>query len=307
MKFLKNSFTLLRHTAISFSDDNAFKLAASLSYYTLFALGPFLIILLSLSSIIYGRDAVQGRIFMQLKGVIGSDAALQIQDILSNAHQTHATTAGAVIGVIILVVVATGIFTEMQGSINFIWSVKAKPKKGWLKFLINRLLSFILVLSLSIMLFASLLVNTLLGLLSARLTRVMPNYTIYLIDTLSFIIILITLTGLFTVIFKILPDAIISWKDALIGSAFTAVLFFIGKYLISLYIHKSTLGTSYGTAASIVIILAWVYYVAAIIYFGAEFTKIYALHSGEGIRPKSTAVFIIKREEKEVPPSRLNG
>ncbi len=307
MKFFKNSITLLRHTALAFSEDNAFKLAASLSYYTLFALGPFLIIILSLSSSIYGRDAVQGRIFTQLKGVIGSDAAMQIQDILSNAHQTHATTAGTIIGVVVLIVVATGIFTEMQGSINFIWSVKAKPRKGWLKFLINRLLSFILVLSLSIVLFASLIVNTLLGLLSARLARVMPNYTIYLIDTLSFIIILITLTGLFTVIFKILPDAIISWKDALIGSAFTAGLFFIGKYLISLYIHKSTLGTSYGTAASIVIILAWVYYVAAIIYFGAEFTKIYALHSGEGIRPKSTAVFIIKREEKEVPPSRLNG
>src|SRR5690242_9489021 len=141
MKRIRTVFTLLKESAISFSDDNAFKLSASLSYYTIFALGPLLIIVISLSAIVYGKDVVEGKVFEQLRDLIGSDAAIQIQNILSNAQQTHATTLGAIIGFAILFIGATGVFTEIQGSINFIWSVRAKPKKGWVKYLLNRLLS----------------------------------------------------------------------------------------------------------------------------------------------------------------------
>src|SRR5688500_1797112 len=160
MKEIKNVLHLLKQTAIAFDDDNAFKLSASLSYYTLFALGPLLIIIISLSGYFLGRDAVEGRIYDELNSLIGSEAALQIQNIISSAHGTHATTAGAIIGLVILVIGATGVFTEMQSSINFIWSVKAKPKKGWLKFLGNRLLSFSLVVGLGFLLLVSLLINT---------------------------------------------------------------------------------------------------------------------------------------------------
>jgi membrane protein len=306
MKKLKKGFTLLKHTCIAFSDDNAFKLSASLSYYTIFALGPLLIIIISLAGIFFGKDAVQGKVYDQLSGLIGSEAALQIQTIITNVHQSHATMVGTVIGIIILFIGATGVFTEMQGSINFIWSVKAKPKKGWLKFLGNRLLSFSLVVGLGFVLLVSLIANALLTFLSDKLIRLFPHYTLYLFNVINAIVILVVITGLFSVIYKVLPDAKISWKDALAGSAFTATLFLIGKFLIGFYLGKANMGLTYGAAASIVIILAWVYYSSLILYFGAEFTKIYALHSGEGIRPKQTAVFIIKKESKEVPASYLD-
>jgi len=306
MKRIRTVFTILKETAISFSDDNAFKLSASLSYYTVFALGPLLIIVISLSAIFYGKDVVEGRLFEQLQDLIGSQAALQVQNILGNAQQTHATMLGAIIGFIILFIGATGVFTEIQSSINFIWSVRAKPKKGWLKYLLNRLLSFSLVVGLGFVLLVSLIVNALLTLLSDTLTRKFPHFPVGLFNLANSLIILTVITCLFAVIYKVLPDAVISWKDAWIGSIFTATLFLLGKFLIGYYLGKSNLGVTYGTAASIVIILAWVYYSSLILYFGAEFTKIYALHSGAGIRPKQTAVFIIKREMKEIPQSSLD-
>jgi len=306
MKRIRTAFTLLKNTTIAFVNDEAFKLSASLSYYTIFALGPLLIIVISLSAIVYGRDVVEGRLYKQLSDLIGSDAALQIQNILSNAQHTHATTLGAIIGFIILFIGATGVFTEIQGSINFIWSVRAKPKKGWLKYLLNRLLSFSLVIGLGFVLLVSLIINALINLLSETLTKKFPHFPVGLFNLANSLIILTVITCLFAVIYKILPDAIIAWKDAWIGSIFTAALFLLGKFLIGYYLGKSNLGVTYGAAASVVILLAWVYYSSVILYFGAEFTKIYALHSGEGIRPKQTAVFIIKREMKEIPPSYLD-
>jgi membrane protein len=306
MKRVRTVFTLLKNTTIAFLDDNAFKLSASLSYYTVFALGPLLIIVISLSAIVYGRDVVEGRIYEQLRGLIGAEPALQIQNILINAQQTHASTAGAVIGFIVLFIGATGVFTEIQGSINFIWSVRAKPKKSWLVYLRNRLLSFSLVVGLGFVLLVSLIINALLTLLSQTLTKKFPHFPVGLFNLTNSLIILTVITCLFAVIYKVLPDAVISWKDAWIGSIFTAMLFLLGKFLIGYYLGKSNLGVTYGAAASVIIILAWVYYSSVILYFGAEFTKIYALHSGEGIRPKQTAVFIIKRETKEIPTSYLD-
>jgi membrane protein len=296
----------LKNAGIGFIDDNAFKLSASLSYYTIFALGPLLIIIISLAGIFFGKEAVQGRIYGQLTDLVGHESALQIQDIIVNIQSSHATTTGAIIGAAILFIGATGVFTEMQDSINYIWSVKAKPKKSWLKFLINRLLSFSLIVGMGFILLVSLIVSALLTLLSDRLMRLLPNYTVALFEIVNTAIILIVISALFTVIFKILPDAIISWKDALMGALLTAVLFLTGKFLIGYYIGRSNLGVTYGTAASIIILLTWVYYSAMILYFGAEFTKMYALQTGSGIRPKQTAVFIIKKESKEVPTSYLD-
>jgi membrane protein len=204
-----------------------------------------------------------------------------------------------------LIIGATGVFTEMQDSINYIWSVKAKPKKGWLQFLINRLLSFSLILVMGFIMLVSLVLSALLNLMNDKLERLFSSYTVYLLHIFNSTITLVVIAILFTLIYKILPDAIISWKDAIIGSAVTAGLFLLGKFLINYYLSSANLDVTYGTAASIIIILSWVYYNALILYFGAEFTKMYALHAGEGIRPKQTAVFIIKRESKEVPTSHL--
>ena len=310
MKRLGNVFRLLGRAGNAFIDDQGFKLSASLSYYTVFALGPLLIIIISLAGIFFGREAVEGRIYQQLNGLIGNDAATQVQDIIMNIEHSHATTAGAIIGAIVLVIGATGVFTEMQGSINFIWSVKAKPKKGWLKYLINRLISFSLVLGLGFLLLVSLIVNALFTVMSDRLTRLFPNYTVSLFQLLNIAIILIVITGLFAVIFKVLPDADIKWRDVLTGSMVTAVLFMIGKFAITIYIGKSNVGNTYGAAGSLVVLLLWVYYSAIILYFGAELTKVYAHAHGEKIIPNDFAVKVkdvhieidpkTKKEEVEV-------
>lgn len=306
MKAIKKFFTILKDAGIAFSNDNCFKLSASLSYYTIFALAPLLLIVVSLAGSIYGEDAASGKLYDEINQLVGSDAAVQLQQFIANLRRSHSTTAGTIIGAIILFIGATGVFTEIQGSINFIWSVLAKPKKGWRKYLFNRLLSFSLVLGLGFLLLVSLIISALLTVMSDKLIKVFPHTTVYFFEFINTAIILIVITGLFTIIFKVLPDAIISWRDAIVGSAFTTVLFLGGKFLIGFYLGKANLGITYGTAASVLVILLWVYYSSLILYFGSEFTKIFALQSGHGIRPKDTAVFIIKREAKEIPMSRLD-
>ncbi|HSU50513.1 MAG TPA: YihY/virulence factor BrkB family protein [Segetibacter sp.] len=300
MKFIKKYFRVLKGAGAGFSQDNCAKLSAALSYYTIFAIGPLLIIIISLSAIFYGRDAVQGRIYGQINGLIGSDAALQVQEIIKNSQHSNKGIIGTIIGTIALVIGATGIFTEIQDSINFIWSLRAKPKRGIVKYLINRLLSFSLIVSLGFLLIASLVVSALLDLLSDRLTHFFPHETVYLFYVLNLVIIFVIISLLFAIIFKVLPDGKIKWKDAFVGAAFTSILFIIGKAAIGFYLGRSNLGATYGTAASVIIILTWVYYTSLILYFGAEFTKSYALEYGGGIVPDETAVFIIKREAKEI-------
>lgn len=297
---------VLKKAAIGFIDDNAFKLSASLSYYTIFAMGPLLLIVISFAGIFFGKEAVQGKIYGEIKGVIGSEAAIQVQTIIQNISKTDQGTLGAIVGIIFLVIGATGVFTEIQDSINYIWSVKAKPKKGWLKFLKNRLVSFSLVVSMGFILLVSLIINAFLEILSDTLLRFFKDYTIYLFYAINLLIIFVIIAGLFAVIFKILPDAKIKWKAAIIGAGFTASLFLLGKFLIGYYLGKSNMDITYGAAASIILILSWVYYSSLILYFGAEFTKMYAIETGGGIVPNETAVFIIKKEAKEIPTSYLD-
>lgn len=297
----RSILTVLKSSAKCFIEDNAFKLSASLSYYTIFSLGPLLIIIISLAGAFYGKDAVQGEIYSQINGLVGDQAALQIQQIIKNIQQTEQGPLAAIIGVVVLVIGATGAFIEMQDSINYIWSVKAKPTKGWLKFLVNRLLSFSLIVSMGFILLVSLIVSALVELLNRQLTSYFEDYTVYLIYIINIAVVLLVISALFAVIFKLLPDARIRWKDAFVGAMFTAVLFLIGKFAIGFYLGKANLGITYGAATSIVVILTWVYYSALILYFGAEFTKMNALLRGGGIRPTSTSVFIIKKEVSELP------
>lgn len=301
MRRLKRFFAVIKDSASGFVEDNAFKLSASLSYYTVFSMGPLLIIIISLAGIFYGQEAVQGEIYEEIGGMVGSGAAKQIQDIISNIQQTEQGLMGAVIGIALLVVGATGVFVEMQSSINYIWSVRAKPKKGWLRLLTNRLLSFSLIVSMGFILLVSLILSALLDVLSGRLMAYFEDVTVFFFNALNLAMVIVVIAALFSVIFKVLPDAHIRWKDAFIGAVFTSVLFLLGKFGISFYLGQSNLGTTYGAASSIVVILTWVYYSALILYFGAEFTKVYAMKVGGGIRPDKTAVFIVKKEAKELP------
>jgi membrane protein len=305
MKQLKQYLALLKKTFSGVIQDNVFKLSASLSYYMVFSLGPLLVIIISLAGIFFGREAVQGKIYGQINGLIGSQAAVQVQEIIKNVQHIGGGTIGFIVGLVVLFIGATGVFVEMQDSINYIWSVKAKPKKGWIKFLMNRLLSFSLIVSMGFILLVSLIISALLDVLSEQLRRYLQDYTIYLFYVLNLIIIFAVIAGLFAIIFKVLPDARIRWKDASIGAGFTAILFLLGKFGIGFYLGRSHLGLTYGAAASIVIILTWVYYSSIILYFGAEFTKFYAIERGSGIKPTDTAVFVIKKEAKEIPESSL--
>ncbi|TDH26203.1 YihY/virulence factor BrkB family protein [Segetibacter sp. 3557_3] len=300
MKVIKKYFKVIKGAFNAFIEDNCVKLSAALSYYTIFSIGPLLVIVLSLSGVFFGMEAVQGKLYNQMSGLIGADAALQVQQIIKNIQASKKGTVGAIIGGIVLIIGATGIFTEIQDSINFIWSLKAKPKRGFVRLLFNRLLSFSLIISLGFLLVVSLVINTLMDLLNERLTRLFPDTTVYLFYGLNLGLLLLTISLLFAVIFKVLPDGKIKWKDAFIGATFTAVLFILGKSAIGYYLGNSSLGTTYGTAAAIIIILTWVYYTSIILYFGAEFTKIYALEYGGGIVPDKTAVFIIKQEAREI-------
>ncbi len=302
MKWIRRYLHVLKDAAAAFMEDNCIKLSAALSYYTIFSIGPLLVIVISLLGLFFGQDAVRGRLFGQIKGLVGPEAAIQIQDIIQNIQNTDSGTIGTIVGTIILIIGATGIFTEIQDSINFIWSLRAKPKRGLLKLLINRLLSFSLIISLGFLLLVSLVVSALMDLLNDRLTRLFPKPTVYIFYVLNHVSVFVIISILFAIIFKVLPDGKIKWKDALVGASFTAILFLIGKAGIGYYIGSSSLGVTYGAAASIIIILTWVYYTSIILYFGAEFTKIFALEYGGGIVPNNTAVFIIKQEAKEIDP-----
>jgi membrane protein len=303
MKKIKDTWLVLKQTVLSFSDDECMKLSASLSYYTVFSIAPLIVIVISVAGLVFGSDAVSGKVYHQIKNVIGPDAALQIQDIIATVQLQDKGFAGTIIGVAILFFGATGVFTEIQSSINFIWGIKAKPKKGVLKYITNRLISFSLIISIGFVLLVSLLANSLMDIMYDRLQHILHinQASISFLYAVNLILIFIVITLFFAVIYKVLPDAYIKPKDAILGSSFTALLFMIGKYLIGVYIGNSKLGVTYGAAASIIIILVWVYYTSIILYLGAEFTKTYAKLKGGGIKPNAQAVYIIKTEALELP------
>lgn len=292
-KEIANSvWELLKRTFWEFIDDNGIKLSASLSYYTIFSLPPLLIIILSIISFFFGKEAITGRFFGQINGMVGNEAAIQIQETIKNITLTNSNTFAAVIGGILLLIGASGVFSEIQSSINFIWGLKAKPKRGIMKFLKNRLMSFSMIASVGFLLLVSLMVNTVMDIVNSRLLMYFPDSTVYLFYILNIIILFVTTTLLFSIIFKTLPDGELCWKDALIGSSFTSIFFMFGKFAIGFYLGSSTVATVYGAAGSVIIILIWVYYSAIILYYGAEFTKVYANTHGNKIIPNDYAVEI---------------
>jgi membrane protein len=296
---LKGTGKLLKESFNSFLDHKALKLSASLAYYTVFSIGPVIIIIIYFAGVIYGQEAVQGTVFGELKGLVGAEAAAQIQEMIKNAALSGQSSFAAVIGFITLFIGATGVFAEIQDSINDIWGLKPKPEKGLLKMLINRLLSFSVVVSLGFILLVSLIVNGVIEALMERLQAHFPQLTVVVVYIINLLITFLVISSLFSIIFKVLPDAIIKWKDVMIGAMVTAVLFMIGKFGITLYISKSNVGSTYGAAGSLVILLLWVYYSSVILYFGAAFTKAYATDYGRQIHPNQYAVWVKHVEIEE--------
>lgn len=301
---LSKTWYLLKTTFNEFNDDNAIKLSASLSYYTIFALPPLMIIIITVCGFFFGRDAVTGQLYGQINGLVGNEAAIQIQQAIKNVELSNSNVFATIFGMIMLFIGASGVFAEIQSSINFIWGLRAKPNKGFKKFIQNRLMSFSMIASVGFLLLVSLLVNTAMDLLSARLKLYFPESTVYLFYILNTLIVFSIITLLFAIIFRTLPDGNIKWKDAFIGASSTSLLFMIGKFAIGFYLGSSTVATVYGAAGSIIIILLWVYYSAIILYFGAEFTKVYAKAFGGSISPNEYSVEIQKEVFEIIEPEK---
>jgi len=294
-------FKIAKNTLFDFIDDKGLKLSAALAYYTIFALAPLLLLVISLVGIFYGKAAIEGRVFVELNGLIGVTAALQIQEMIKSIQLSDQSTMAFTIGLITLLIGATSIFVEIQDSINIIWRVKAKPKKGWLKLLKNRLLSSSIIVSLGFLLIVSLIANGVILALMDRLSRFLPDMTVWIANISNTAITFIVITVLFGAIFKVLPDVKIKWKDVRTGAIFTACLFFIGRFLIGLYISTTATGSTFGAAGSLIVVLVWIYYTAVILYLGAEFTQVYAEYKGHHIEPADFAVAIVEKElEKDV-------
>src|SRR4051812_1509043 len=295
---IKNFWQLLKQAGGAFMKDKVPKLSASLSYYTMFSLGPVLLIVIFLARQFYGEDAINGVLFGQLRHLIGATAALQIQSLIQNAAITGSTLT-TIISFITLFIGATSVFSEIQDSINTIWRLKIKEGASWKVTVKQRLISFSLVIGLGFLLLVSLILNSLIELLMDVLQKHFPEITVVMFYIFNLVVTLFIISVLFAIIFKVLPDAIIKWSDVAVGAIFTAILFMLGKFGITFYIGRSNVGTTYGAAGSLVVLLLWVYYSSVILYFGAEFTKAYAAHFGSRITPNQYAVWIKNVEIEE--------
>ncbi len=299
-------FLYLKKVFKEFTADNILKYSASLAYYTVFSIAPLLVIVTALLGFFFGKEAMQGQIYQQLSHLVGSVAALQIQDTIKNIHLDNNSYLASVISIIILFIGATSIFGEIQDSLNKIWGLRIKPKKVWWKLIITRLLSFSLILSIGAILIVSFVLNALLNAFGDLISNYLKNYSGYIMGITEAVLSLLVTGFLFSLIFKILPDAKIKWKDVLLGGFVTAIFFTLGKMGIGYYIGKSKMSSLYGAAGSIIIFMVWVYYSSIILYLGAEFTKVHAKLYGENIVPNEYAEWVGK-EEKTVSKPQLKN
>jgi membrane protein len=269
-------------------DDDALRLGASLAYYTLFAIAPILLVATAIAGMVFGAQAVRGEIVGQLDHLVGREGARAVQSLLEGASQRRTGILATVIGSITFVVAATGAFLELQGTLNTIWRVQAKPGTHLKAFLMDRLRSFGLVVAIGFLLMVSLTVTAALAALNGWLSRYAPDVPL-LWSGVSMLVSLIVTTGLFALLFRFLPDVRLHWRDVMTGALVTAVLFTFGQLLIGLYLGQSSMASTYGAAGSVMILLLWVYYSCQILLFGAEFTRVYAQREGTQPAPESFA------------------
>lgn len=283
----------VKETVNDWLDDGAMSLAAALAYYSLLSLAPLLVISVAVAGLFFGQDAARGQVAGELGGVVGAQAAQGIQSVLASAQSPASGVLSTIVGVVTLFIGASGVFGELQTSLNSIWEVKRKPGRGIWGEVKDRFWSFTMVLGVAFLLLVSLLLNSILSALGARFSQLLPGGELVwqgLNALLSFAVI----TGLFALIFKYVPDAEVRWRDVWLGAAVTALLFTIGKLLLGLYLGKAAIGSSYGAAGSLIALVVWVYYAAQILLLGAEFTQVQARRSGRDIRPARDALAIQK-------------
>ncbi len=292
IKALNKVFTLIKRSVRKYKKDDPVRLAGTTAYFTVFALAPIILIIVSVTGFIIGEEKIQEKVFSELNRLLGDQGTQYIRDLVTNYHSTEKNIIGTIVGIIILIFTSTTFFMVMQNSLNFIWRVRAKPSSGFVKSIRDRALSFILILILGLILLVFLLIDAAISFFKEYLEVLLPNLTVVLIEIGNYIFSLGITTVVFAMIYKFLPDAHIKWKLTWVGALMTALLFTIGKLLIGLAIGKSNVGIMYGAAGSLVLILIWVYYSAIIFYFGAEMTQQYAEMQGQRIIPTDKAVAI---------------
>ena len=265
-------YAIVRTTAKEWIEDNAPRLGASLAFYSILSLGPLLLIVLSVGSLFFSHEAVSGHVFSEIRDLVGDESAQAIEAILSHTQNRQTGIWSTIIGLVTLLLAVTGVFCELQDALNIIWKVKTPKNGGVLVLFKKRLLSFAMVLTIGFLLLISLVISSVLYAFSHYFSPVIPSI---LLHALNFIVSFAVTTLLFAMIFKILPDIIVTWRDVGIGSVITSILFTIGKQLISLYIGHSTFSSTYGAAGSLIVVLVWIYYSTQILFLGAEFTQVY--------------------------------
>lgn len=297
---------LLRDTFREWLDDGANRLAAALAYYTTFSLAPLLVLIIAIAGLIGGREAAQTQTMAQVQDLLGTDGREFVQGMIESASKPTTGWTATILGALTLLFGALGVFGELQNSLNTIWEVKPKPARGFRdgvkRFVIKRLMSFTMVLGIGFLLLASLVVSAALSALGEYIGNRWPLADFWL-QLINFLISFAVITVLFAMIFKFLPEIKIAWKDVWLGAAVTSALFTLGKFLIGLYLGRSEVGNTFGAAGSLAILLIWIYYSAQILFFGAEFTQVYANRYGSKIVPDPGMVKITEQEraQKGIP------
>jgi membrane protein len=281
--------TIFKNTFKGWWSDDPFRQSAVIAYYAIFSLPALLVLIINVAGLFFGRDEVAEEISRQIEGAMGTETAEQVGEIIEKAGNTKTGVIAGIIAVFTIIFGATGVFVQLQTNLNNIWDVRQKPNKGLANTLKSRLFSFGLVLSIGFLLLMSLMVSTALAALSHWMEDVFSEGVAYLFYALEFIVSLTVISTLFALMFKVLPDVKMRWKDAFVGGVLTGALFILGKYGLSLYFGKAEPASVYGAAGSIVLVLLWTSYSSMIVFFGAEFTKQYMVYHDIEIQPTANA------------------
>lgn len=274
---------MLKQTALEWIDQNVARLGAALAFYTLFAIAPLFLIVLAIAGFWFGEEAARRQLFEQLAGLLGHDGSEAIQALISAAHKPKAGAWATALAVGTLFVGATSVFVELQDALNTVWGVQRARGRGLRNFIRDRLLSFAIVIGIGFLLLVSLILSAALAALGKMMSGLLPAQE-FVWQILNFILSFGVIAFLFAIIFKVLPDAKIAWRDVWVGGVITALLFNLGKFFLGLYLGRASVASAYGAAGSLVVLLLWVYYSAQIVFFGAKFTQIYANHYGSHVK-----------------------
>jgi membrane protein len=298
---LRSVGELLKETFQEWNQDKASRLAAALAYYTIFSIAPLLMIAIAVAGAVFGEEAARGEIVTQIQDLVGEAGATVVQTALANVNQTKTGIVGTSIGLATLLLGATGLFGEMQDALNTIWEVAPKSGQGIWVLIRRRLLSFSMVLGIGVLLLLSLFLSTALAAFSSFMNSWIPGLATGL-SILNFVVSFSLMTLLFAMIYVILPDVKIAWKDVLVGAATTAFLFTIGRTLLSMYLGSAAVSSTFGAASSLAVLLVWIYYSAQVFFLGAEFTQVYARKYGSEIVPTKNAVSVAANRLPSVDP-----